>query len=393
MSKLPTLFGIALVIFLASCNDVIEAPTYYDCQPTRQDSSDIHLQNLEFQQLLVQQVEQGMPGISVMLKTPDGHAWNGAAGMADLANRIEMQPCHRMLVASVSKLFTAANVMALYENGDIELNDLLTEHLEGAFMDEIKNAKKVTIRQLLNHTSGLFDYLDPLAYDLNSANKPYSSDSPQSKLELAYGREPNNAPGAAYYYSNTNFVLLGLMVESVTGKSLAQNRKETLFDPLGLESAFAGTPEQPIPFGTPQGYFSLHGNGVLQNNEFWYHNDLATGDGDIAINMHDLGYFLEALFQGQLLNPTTIDVMTAADELPEDWKGFYHDSNGLGVEVYETPYGTAYGHLGSILGFVTVAWYWPDHDATLVYSVNGLSPTILDIREKFADEIMDMMFK
>lgn len=348
---------------------------------------------MEFQDLIEQKVTQGLPGISIMLKTSDGHVWNGAAGMADLVAGIPMETCHPMLIASVSKLFTATNVMSLSESGAINLDDLLSKHLKGKFMDEIKNAKKVTIRQLLDHTSGLFDYLDPLAYDLNSANSPYSSDSPEKKLEFAYRGKPNNEPGEKYYYSNTNYVLLGLMVESVSGKSLPENRAEVIFDPLGLSSGFAGTPSKPIPSGLPQGYFSLHGNNVLQNSEYWYHNDLATGDGDIAISMHDLGYFLEALFKGQLLAQPSIDEMITPNELPEDWKGFYHEKNGLGVEIYETPYGTAYGHLGAILGFMTVAWYFPEQDATLVFSVNGLSPKIINIREKFAYEMMDLMFE
>ena len=386
------LISVGLIILTASCNDLSVEPEYYDCFSSRQDSSDLHDKNGAFQALLDQQIKRGLPGITLMLKTPDGHVWNGAAGKADLSSGIALQTCHPMLIASVSKIFTATNVMRLYEEGKIDLDDLLAEHLEGEFMDEITNAKKVTIRQLLNHTSGLFDYLDPLAYDLNSANKPYSTDSPITKLKLAYGKKTNNEPGDTYYYSNTNFVLLGLLIEAVSGKSLAQNRKEVVFDPLGLMSAYAGTASSPTPNGIPQGYFSLHGNDVLQNSAFWYHNDLATGDGDVVISMHDLGFFLESLFKGELLDQSTVDLMIYSDELPEDWKGFYHESNGLGVEVYETPYGTAYGHLGSILGFLTIAWYWPAHDATLVYSINGLSPKILDLREKFADEIMDEMF-
>ncbi|MEO9474455.1 MAG: serine hydrolase domain-containing protein [Cyclobacteriaceae bacterium] len=394
MKNLLIISGILLAgVILFSCNNVTESPEYYSCQSFRADSSASHPKAMEFQSLIDQKIKMGIPGMSIYIKTEDGHTWSGSSGLADLENRIAMETCHPMLVASVSKVFTATNVMKLQQEGILALDDLLAEHLEGEFMDEIKNAKKVTVRQLLDHTSGLFDYLDPLAYDLNSANKPYSHDSPQKKLKFAYGKSPNNAPGEKYYYSNTNFVLLALMVEQKTGKSLPQNRKEVIFNPLGLTSAFAGTTQNPIPTGTPQGYFSLHGNNVLQNSEYWYHNDLATGDGDIAINMTELGYFLQMLFTGQLLDQTTVDLMVDSDELPEDWKGFYHDSNGLGVEVYETPYGTAYGHTGAILGFLTLGWYFPESGATLTFAVNALSPKILEVREKFADEIMEVMFE
>ena len=103
MKNLITLLGLTVML---ACNDVSVTPTYYDCaNPIINDSSAQHPKDIEIQQLLESSVKKGIPGISLMLKTPDGHVWTGAAGKADLESKAPMQACQPMLVASVSKVF------------------------------------------------------------------------------------------------------------------------------------------------------------------------------------------------------------------------------------------------------------------------------------------------
>lgn len=388
-----SLYLLSILQMLVCCQTLEElSPSNYTCVISFADSTLSHPKSAELEMIVDRYVSRGIPGINLAIKTPDGHGWLYAAGKSDIGNKVDMRPCHRMFIASVTKVFTATLVFKLHEDGLIDIDDLLADHLSGEYMNEIKNAKRVTIRQMLNHTSGLYDYLDPIKYELLSINEPFLSMTIAEKLALAYGKNPTHNPGETYAYSNTNYTLLGLLVEKKRGAFLGDLLQEQIFDPLGLESGFYGSVLQPIPAGMTKGYFDFHGNDKLVESEFYYNNDLATGDGGVAITMRDLAHFLESLHKGSLLNDTSMAEMKESFELPEDWKSFYHERNGQGFEIYETPYGTGYGHLGSIRGFLTVAWYFPKQDATLIYSINGSSSWISKLREELADELLNKIF-
>jgi D-alanyl-D-alanine carboxypeptidase len=383
---------VLLFASVSSCSNLEELiPDYYTCY-SLPEAPMTHPRASEFQNFVDSKVREGLPGLNMMVRTTDGLAWYGAAGKADIHNDIPLLPCHRMVIASVSKIATATAVFKLVDAGQIDINDKLSDYLSGEYMEKIENANIVTIEQLLDHTSGLFDYLNPIKWELTSVNEPYKLGSPAEKLKFAYGKAPDHAPGETYAYSNTNFVLLGLLVEEISGQSLSSYLTENVFIPLGLNSIFVGDEKTHIPQGTPKGYLAIHGNETLILSEFWYNYDLATGDGGVIPTMYELGIFIEELLAGNVLSDASLDLMKDDFELPEDWKGFYHERNGHGFEIYETPYGTAYGHTGAVYGFLTIAWHFPDSGVTIIHSINGVSDNIFDIREKLTDELMEMIF-
>ncbi|MEQ9231828.1 MAG: serine hydrolase domain-containing protein [Cyclobacteriaceae bacterium] len=380
------------ILIISSCSNLEDlAPEDYDC--VNQADIPQHPRADELQAFVEEKVREGLPGLSLMVRTQDGNSWVGAAGKADIHNNVPLLPCHRMIVASVSKVATATAIFKLRDQGKLDINDKLSDYLSGEYMDKIENAKKVTIKQLLNHTSGLYDYLNPIKWELTSVNEPYKSGTPQEKLEFAYGKSPDHEPGKTYAYSNTNFVLLGLLVEELSGQTLAEFSMMEIFEPLNLSSVFIGNSQDHLPNGTPKGYLDVHGNGKLIMSEFWYHYDLATGDGGMVTTMLDLGIFIEQLLAGNVISEESLSIMKDEFELPEDWKGFYHEGNGHGFEVFETPYGKAYGHTGAVYGFLTIAWHFPDSGVTIMHSINGVSDEIFEIREDLTDELMEMIFE
>ncbi len=387
------ILSILLIIAISSCSNLEElGPDYYTSYSLPA-LAEAHPRANQFQDFVDSKVREGLPGLNVMLRTSDGQAWFGAAGKADIHNNIPLLPGHRMIIASVSKIATASAVFKLVDAGKIDINQKLSDYLTGEYMDKIENAKVVTIEQLLDHTSGLFDYLNPTKWELTSINEPYKSESPEEKLKFAYNKSPDHEPGATYAYSNTNYVLLGLLVEKISGQSLADFLTEEIFLPLGLNTIFVGDTQTHLPSGTPKGYLDVHSNETLIDSEFWYHYDLATGDGAIITTMYELGIFIEQLLAGNVVSSQSLANMKADFELPEDWKGFYHERNGHGFEIYETPYGTAYGHTGAVYGFLTIAWHFPESGVTIIHSINGVSDKIFDIREKLTDELMEMIFE
>ncbi|MEL6537142.1 MAG: serine hydrolase domain-containing protein, partial [Bacteroidota bacterium] len=264
------LIVMGLVAGLCSCQPTTDVynPVYH-CTGVVQDSLSWDGRVNEFQSALDWATSQGMPGVAAYLVTEDDMAWMGTSGYASLEEQVRLEPCHRMLVASVSKVFTATAIFQLVEAGQLSLDDPLGDYLEGRYMERIRNAKVVTIRQMLNHTSGLYDYLWPTKFELWSIQEPFHSAEVEDKLQLAYGRKPTHDPGATYSYSNTNYVLLGMLVEELSGQPLDEYLEAQVFGPLGLTSAYMGTVANPIPPGTPEGYLALQGSENLQSSAFY----------------------------------------------------------------------------------------------------------------------------
>ena len=394
MKKAKLLLPVSLILSLAACQPEEPLPAdNYQCTLPNPTGMDDHSRGAQFQAVLDEATSSAIPGAVAYLRTPDGTDWLGASGFASLEQKAPMEPCHRMMIASVSKVFVATAIFQFIEAGEIALEAPLGDYLQGEYMDRIEHAKVVTIRQMLNHTSGLYDYLWPTKFELWSIQHPNHSAPVEEKLSLAYGKSPTHEPGETYSYSNTNFVLLGMLVEEVSGLPLNEYLSQRVFGPLGLASAFMGTVEQPIPPGVPEGYFALQGGENLQPSAFYYSNDLATGDGGVAIRMDELATFFEAVFVGDFLQAETKAAMQEAFTLPVDWQGDYHMRNAQGIEIYETPYGTAYGHTGSIVGFLTTAWYFPATGAVLNVSINGVSPATLEARQELVDELLAAVFE
>ena len=223
----------------------------------------------------------------------------------------------------------------------------------------------------MNHTSGIPDYYT-LQFELDRINREDNGWTQEEVLAYAFGKKATNAIGETYYYSNTNYLLLGMVIEKASGLSLQEAYEQKIFIPAGLSSAYYST-TRPIPPGTVKGYVDIYGNGQYVESEFLYRDELNTADGGIAINAYDLGLFFEKLLKGDIISEQSLAEMTAYEDLPSDWvdEDFGHFQNGLGLEHNRTPYGNSSGHTGGIDGFLTIAQYFPEHDATFILLVNS----------------------
>jgi len=293
---------VLIVSVLVSCEKYVEvSPETYECNFSFTDSSLYHPLNQQLQNLLDNKTQRGLVGIVAYVKTPDGNSWTGASGKADIPNKVDMKPCNKLMIASISKIFTSAVILKLVEEGKLQLDDKLNKYIGHSITDKLSNGNDVTIRQMLSHTSGLYDYNDD-SFLFDIINYPENYLTQEEKLEYAYDKPATNSPGEIYCYSNTNFVLLGMVIEEITENFLGDMYSEYIFKPLNLASAAYGTPENPIPYGVPRGYFSLNGDERFIDFTVKDRADAATGDGGIAINMQDLGVFIESLFSCSLIS-------------------------------------------------------------------------------------------
>jgi D-alanyl-D-alanine carboxypeptidase len=297
------------------------------------------------QRIVRQLVHDGSPGALVLVRTPNG-VRRAASGFASLQPRIRIDASDRFRVASVTKTFVATIVLQLAAERQLSLDDSVQRWLPGM----VPNGDSITLRELLNHTSGLFSYDRDQAWVSARIADPGRVWTPQELIAVAAAHAPLFAPGTSWAYSSTNYILLGLVVEAATSKTLAQALQDRLFEPLALgstsyptETALEGRyvhgylvsrPPLPFPAGT------LIDVSTIVSPSAW-------GAGQIVSNADDLTRFFAALLQGRLLPPAQLTAMKT-DVVPNGY--------GLGLRIADTNCGKAFGHDGDFPGYRNIVW-------------------------------------
>ena len=354
---------LTIVLLTTSCtlniNEPLESPS-----ETWDPALNTHPEGSALQDLLNQYVSDGLPGVVLFVRTPQGQ-WNGAAGYAKLETADPMLPTHRHHAASITKMYTATAVLLLAEDGMIDLDARIREYLPGAIWEPIPNGGEATVRQLLNHRSGIPDFSGDLAYDLDFFNDPKGSYSTERLLSYLHGQSPFSEPGASYFYSNANYLLLVLIMDHVTETGHADVISERILQPLDLGATYyKNEPGYPALPGLVNSYEDIAGDGRLMNV-----SDLAThaaglfmGNAGLIATSADFAAFIEGLLDGRLIGPAWLSEMQA---WPERFR------YGLGLNVIDTPYGPGVGHSGGDLGVQSRVRHFPSVDATLVLLVNA----------------------
>lgn len=286
------------------------------------------------------------------------------AGLADREKKKPMQPTDRFRIASLTKMFVAVVCLQLVEDGQLDLDDAIATWLPKEVSDRISNSKQITIRQLLNHTSGLPDPYSDAFKQAVTANPTHKWQA-KEVLEYAEGRGAA-APRGSFFYSNANYLLLELIVEKATGNSLTTEIRQRITEPLELNDTFMEAHE-PIPGGFIQGYQDWNADGTAENVTQPLLNDgLGLGDGGLVSSAPDLARFVRLLFSnGELLRSETLEKMMTLVE--SDKRGGY----GLGMTYTPTLWGEAWGHSGKTTGFRSDIMYLPAHDLIIVAWTNS----------------------
>ncbi|MBP9925706.1 MAG: beta-lactamase family protein, partial [Cyclobacteriaceae bacterium] len=251
---------ISLIIIILSCTeDNHYTPSFYNCSLSFQDSSLVNPSDSKYHQLLDEITASGVPGILMSVQNKTNGMWLGTSGKADLKANINLEACNRTRVGSTVKAFTAATIFLLKEEGKLNLDDKITEYLSAADIKDIENADKATIRQLLHHSSGIYNYIQNLKFQTSSLNDLIKVWTPDELLDYARGKKAYFSPGEDVLYSNTNYVLLGMIISNIEGKPFYEVFKEKIFEPLGLSSTqFAA--KDPVPDGIIRGYVDFYSN-------------------------------------------------------------------------------------------------------------------------------------
>ena len=310
-----------------------------------------------------QRVLYRVPGQTATILFPDGSRWNGAAGQADIGRDIAVTPDTTFVVGSITKTFVTAAIMQLQEEGVLSIDDPLSD-----FLPDYPNAENITLAQLMSHTSGLFDYFRHPDYNIRVFNEPDHHWTPQEILDN-FVLEPYFAPGEKFKYSNTNFVLLGMVVEAATGEPLPTVLRDRFFDPLSLDDTFDQTAGPPPP-GSARGYLLQQNvpEGLDDGTDYRPTLSAATvafGAGDIVSTSSDLADWVRTVYGGHLLEPESLALMT-----DYDYSTYSDETYGLGTRTRVLDGHRMFGHTGSLRGFDAAMWFMPDLDTSIAVLTN-----------------------
>jgi D-alanyl-D-alanine carboxypeptidase len=298
-------------------------------------------------------VEAGVPGILLRVKDPRAGARRYAAGVNDLATNTALMPSARFRVGSITKTFIATIVLQLAGEGRLTLDEPVARRLPGL----ITNGDRVTVRQLLNHTSGLPDYTgDPELWAGIKKNRVWA---PKELVVLAEMRRPQFTPGTAFGYSNTNYIVAGLLIEAVTGHPLARALHRRIFSPLELHHTSFPAQKSSLSGDHAHGYISTETNPTPDGELLdvtAYNPSHAWAAGAIVSNSADLSHFYRALMTGKLLDrPQLRQMKTTVPMDPNDPNSTFR--YGLGLQRVKDDCGANWGHDGTIFGYQSNA-YW-----------------------------------
>ncbi|HEY3521571.1 MAG TPA: serine hydrolase domain-containing protein, partial [Rhodanobacteraceae bacterium] len=319
--------------------------------------------------------QSGVPGASIAVVREGRLAYAQAYGEARLDPKTPATPQMRYSIGSISKEFTAAAILLLQQRGKLSLDDKVAK-----FFPDLTDADKITLRQILSHTSGYQDYWpqDYLMPDMRKATTPAQIMDGWAKKPLDF------APGAQWQYSNTGYVIAGAIVQKISGKTPFEFLQANVFPKLGIEDAY-NTNLKALPDGDARGY-SRYALGPLRPSPKEGVNWMF-GAGELAMTPGDLAKWDIAMIGQSLLQPVSWRAMETTIVLNDGAPANY----GLGVFVGRLDSHRMISHDGEVMGFTATNLIFPDDRAAVVVFTNQEAVgTSGEIAKKIAQALFDV---
>lgn len=296
---------------------------------------------------------------AALLRVDDGRShWSGAAGTAELGGSAPADAGGYFRIGSVTKSFVATVVLQLADEGLLGLDDPIEDHLPGL----VPGGAGISVRRILDHTSGLHDYMSEPGMSTNRwrGDARFESYEPGTLLDVAFATGPEE-PEPGWHYSNTNYIVAGLLVERLTGNTLADEIKARILVPLGLRHTTLPGNDPAVPEPHAHGYTTVDGVLVDATEQ---NPSLDWAAGEMISTTADLNRFFGALLGGRLTSPESLRAMR---ETVATGTIFTY---GLGLQKFALPCGvSATGHGGQLLGYLTYSLRADDgRVATLNYN-------------------------
>ncbi|MFD8249382.1 serine hydrolase [Nocardia sp. NPDC059691] len=341
----------------------------------------------QLQKALDEIVASGFAGITLRVHDERGE-WVGSAGVSRLGDTAKPPTDGHVRIGSNTKTFTATLVLQLVAEGKIGLDDPAAHYLPEFELDS-----RITVRMLLQHTSGVFNFTGEYYEDgtvvpgipattagKEWVDKRFETYQPEELVRLALSKPARFEPGTGWSYSNTNYVLARLLIEKVTGRPVAQEMQRLIFGPLGLSGTVAPTTQTELPEPHAHAYYRYEDAGQEKTVDVTSHNpSWISSGGDMISTTQDLRTFISALTSGKLLPAELLAEMCAPHPT-----GIPNMGYGLGVFVQDTGLGgTVVTHNGGAAGHAALMYSTPDGKKTLTATLNYADDAALSLAVPF----------
>jgi D-alanyl-D-alanine carboxypeptidase len=300
---------------------------------------------------------QRIPGATAAVDHA-GCSWRGASGVSDIPAKTAARPGDLFHIGSITKTFTATLLLALRAEGKVSLDSPVADYVKG-----VPRGDTMTVRQLLNHTSGLFDYTECDAFWSAVEAAPARVWKPEDLVALAATKPPYFEPGQGWQYSNTDYIVAGMIVAAASGETAAEALRTRILAPHRLEHTYLDGYEEAVP-GLVRGY-EVDGRGFLDVT--WSEDpSWAWTAGGLVSTTEDLNRFYADLLGGKVLPPAELQEMMGW--VDTTWPSV--PRYGLGLAERKFGSRVAAGHEGGVWGFVSASFHFTDPAATVSVLIN-----------------------
>lgn len=310
------------------------------------------------------------PGATVGFVLADGRMGSASVGVSDLVKKIRLAPHDRMLAGSIGKTYVAAVVLQLAEEGKINLDEKIERWLgTESWFKRLPNATEITLRMLMNHTSGIPEHvLNPVFITAMKA-EPDKVWKPEEMIAYIFDAKPLFPAGNGFSYADTNYILVGMIFERVSKKNLYAEVARRLLKPLKLRDTIPSDrrtlPGVVTGHSRPRSPFGVEGP-VIVDGKFVFNPQMEWTGGGFASTAEDLARWAKALYEGKVFGKASLAQMLAGDEVREGLGSGY----GLAAQIWKTDFGTSYGHGGWFPGYLSQMEYFPDQRISVAIQFN-----------------------
>lgn len=383
--KRTTFYPIVMILWINLSAIQVFAQGVSDCDFSNSPSANERF--VKVQEKMEELVKLGIPGMVAGVKTPELE-WFSAAGFSRLDDKTRMNICNLQYLQSISKTYLATSILMLKDQGKIDLDQSVATYLPADLARIVPLSGELTVRMLLNHTSGIPEYNYLPEYITVLLQDPDYPFEPMDYMHLIEGKALDFEPGSRYSYRNSGYVLLALMMNHLTGDH-ARFIRENIFAKLNLINTFYREGEDYLEKANlVNGYWDRHSNGILENSSYLQKQNVKklVGDDGIVATAEDGIRFLEALISGELIS---LESLTEMKTWVNDAKG--NPQYGLGLDLTMLGGKEAIGHSGGGLGAGSQLYYFPEQKIYIFVAINLATVTGSPIHTQ-AEKVLNELY-
>jgi D-alanyl-D-alanine carboxypeptidase len=323
--------------------------------------------SLQLQSVIDKYSGRELPGVSVAVYTEDEGWWTGSGGYAKVESQTPMRSDHLQYIQSISKTYFAVAILKLREQGLINIDAPVVTYLPASIISGIRHIEKVTVRMLLNHTSGIAEYVSDPEYLKSVLLTPTSVSDMHTVIHVIDGDEPRFVPGTKYAYTNTNYLLLAMILQEITGDH-ARYIEKYIFTRLDLENTFYRNDKSYLEYrDLVDSYWDLLNTGHPANVSPMQKANVKSlmGDDGIVCTPEDVIKFFRGLFENKLIADTSVNLM-------KQWTVNDSGDSTYGLGLARIKFGDliGFGHGGGGIGAGCIAVYFPERKAYIFLATN-----------------------